>query len=170
MQLLCHFQKRSHLCSTTLVVVLLSILSLLSVPAFGAGSAPKVEDIQIIQLIQKFLAARSQFDVDTLRQITADQYVEVFPDGGYLSRKDMLAAYGPEHRGPAPENESSEWNVRLVGDTGVVVSHLTYDLKAAGSDTRHIDLRVIYVVQRYNGGWRLLSAQFTPIAAPSNQQ
>jgi ketosteroid isomerase-like protein len=150
--------------------VLIAILSLLTLPAFGAGTAPKVEDIQIIQLIQKFTAARSQFDAETLKQLTADQYIEVSPTGEYLSRKEVLAAYAPEHKGSVPEMKSLDWIVHLSGDTGVVISDSTYDSKAAGGDARHVSLRVIYVVQRYSGGWRFLSAQFTPITASSTQQ
>ena len=166
MPLPCRYQ---HRCFTSRTAMLMSVVLVLTCfPLLAMDTALRGDEISVLQLVQRFIAARSQSDVNTLSQITAEQYVEVSPTGAWLSRKDMLAAYSFEHKTPAPENLSSEWNVRLFRDTGVVVSRFTYDLKAASSDSQHVELRVIYVAQHFDGGWRLLSAQFTPIAPLGN--
>ena len=149
--------------------MLLSVVLVLTCfPLRAMDTARRGDEISVVQLVQKFVASRSQSDVDALRKIGAEEYVEVSPTGAWLSRKDRLAAFSSEHKIPTPENLSSEWNVRLFRDTGVVVSRFTYDLKAASSDSQHVELRVIYVAQHFDGGWRLLSAQFTPIAPLGN--
>ncbi|HTV07513.1 MAG TPA: nuclear transport factor 2 family protein [Candidatus Aquilonibacter sp.] len=150
------------------VIVASLLATALTSAALAAGTAPRVEDIQIIQVIQKFNAARDGFDASTLRQITADTYIEVSPAGEVIPRGKILDLYSSAHKTNSPENESSEYNVRLFGDTGVVVSRLAYDLKASEQPAHHIDLRVTYVVKRSGGDWKLISAQYTPISSAWN--
>ncbi|KQM57844.1 MULTISPECIES: nuclear transport factor 2 family protein [unclassified Sphingomonas] len=113
-------------------------------------------------LVDRFDAARAAFDPTALAATLADDYVEISPVGTVDSRTAVLGFYAVDQRRPVPPMTHDERVVRIVGTTAFVTERKAITLP--GGTTRTI--RIGYVARRGGGGWRLVSAQYTPIPPP----
>ncbi len=123
-----------------------------------ATAAPK-PSASVEALVDRFDAARAAFDPAALATTLADDYVEISPVGTVDSRAAVLGFYTPDHRNPAPAMRQDERVVRVTGSFATVTELKLLTLP--GGSVRAI--RVGYVARRAGGGWRLISAQYTPI-------
>ncbi len=106
-------------------------------------------------LEQRWLAASVAHDVATLRDLLADEFVDVSYQGTLRRKADLLGASAA----PAKTRQAlSELAVRLYGDAAVVtgVNTVTAD---DGSFT--VRLRFTDVFAKQSGRWRAVSAQET---------
>ncbi|WP_294326087.1 nuclear transport factor 2 family protein [uncultured Sphingomonas sp.] len=110
-------------------------------------------------LVDRFDAARAAFDPDALAATLADDYVEISPVGTVDSRAEVLGFYAPDKRHPAPPMRHDERVVRVSSNTASVTERKAITLP--NGTVRAI--RVGYVARRTGNGWRLVSAQYTPI-------
>ncbi|KQM26318.1 MULTISPECIES: DUF4440 domain-containing protein [unclassified Sphingomonas] len=110
-------------------------------------------------LVDRFDAARAAFDPAALAATLADDYVEISPVGTVDSRAAVLGFYTPDHRNPVPPMRQDERVVRVTGAFASMTERK--QLTLPNGTVRAI--RVGYVARRMGGGWRLVSAQYTPI-------
>lgn len=100
-------------------------------------------------------------DVATIARLMADDYVKIQPDGSVLDRAAALASYVPEERAWELA-EGDEYDVRLYGDTAVVVGRWT--ARGVNHGLR-FDYRArflsIYVWR--DGHWQMVAEQSTEI-------
>ncbi len=124
--------------------------------AVPAAAAPTREQA-VTSLVDAFVAAQGAFDQAALARLTAPGYVEISPLGEVDPREKMLAFYAPDRKRQAPPLVLDERAVRLFGDTAVATARLSFGRAA---------MRAVHVARRDGSGWRLVSAQFTPIRTP----
>jgi ketosteroid isomerase-like protein len=117
-----------------------------------AGSNSKPED-QITQLERDWLAADAKGDGASLRRIISDDFIGSSFDGGLLGKEDII----PQGGGPGgfAGATPSETNVRVFGDTGVLLGVIT----TGGPETKQI--RVTLVCQKRSQGWQMIAAHLT---------
>ncbi|MEH3041240.1 MAG: DUF4440 domain-containing protein [Sphingomonas paucimobilis] len=110
-------------------------------------------------LVDRFDAARAAFDPAALAATLADDYVEISPVGTVDSRAQVLGFYTPGQRRPAPAMRSDERVVRVAGTVALLTERKSMTLPNGTMRS----IRVGYVARRVGSGWRLVSAQYTPI-------
>jgi Domain of unknown function (DUF4440) len=142
---------RSLLC----VVLLIgsgATLALAQTTSPRSGSKP--ED-QVLQLERDWLAADGSGDSARLRHIISDDFIGSSFDGGVLHKTDII----PENPGPGgfAGATASETNVRIFGDTGVLMGLIN---PVGGSAVK---IRVLLVCQKRPEGWQMIAAQLTQI-------
>ena len=120
----------------------------------------------LTQLVERFSKAQQAFDVATLRDLTAEDYVEVSPLGEVDPRDKMLGFYAPEHKVDPPEMSIQDNQVRVFGDIGVVLARISYTMKGLDSQPHTHDLRATFVARKTSEGWKLVSTSFTPLRTP----
>ena len=121
----------------------------------GARTTASASDDDVAQLIAIDKTMQRAFvdrDIATLERIFTEDYVLVVSSGREISRAEVLASVvSPESSWEI--NETSDWKVRVHGDTAIVIAILhqkgvdhgkPFDSKVKFSDT--------YV--RENGTWR----------------
>ncbi|MGV7206230.1 nuclear transport factor 2 family protein [Oxalobacteraceae bacterium A2-2] len=131
----------------------------------GARAAPGGADTALVQLVQRHAEAQRDYDQAALREITADNYVEVSPAGEVDERAKMLSFYAADKKRPAPQLKVDDTSVRVLGDSAVVLARLNYTVDAGGQQ-RSFAMRASYVAQLRDGQWKLVGAQYTAIRPP----
>lgn len=122
-----------------------------NLPAAGAPGDAK----QLLDLEQRWLAAGEQRDIPALKEILADDFVDVSYQGKLRSKADHLAAT----LAPSKSRQTlEELKVRLYGDTGIV-NGLDHVVTADGSATYEIRFTDVFV--KRGGRWQAVSAQET---------
>lgn len=130
---------------------LLAAASLLAAtPALAQATTPEAA-------VDGFIAAERDFDQAALTRLTAPDFVEISPVGEVDPRDKVIGFYAPEQRREAPPVTVSDRTVRRFADTAVVTARLGFGPMA---------LRAVYVARNGRDGWRLVSAQYTPIRGP----
>lgn len=128
------------------------------------GSAAVSPDAGVVErLVDRFNAARSGFDSAALDATLAPDYQEISPVGDVDDRAKVLGFYRADARKPVPMMQSSERSVVLRGTTGVETERLSFTLPRPDGTTTTRAIRVRYVAMKLHGGWKLVSAQYTPI-------
>ncbi len=118
----------------------------------GDGS----DSASVTELVRKFLDAQSRHDVPTLRNLTAEQFVEISPLGEVDPRDKMLGFYAGEASPTRPVITVDERQVRIFGDSAIVTVKLSFN---AGGQAR--SLRASFVAHKDGAQWKLVSAQHT---------
>ena len=144
------------------------VLKCLLVASAGMSSAMAAPaDAELVALVKRHAEAQATFDQAALKAITADNYAEVSPLGEVDSREKMLSFYAPELKRPAPQLQVDEPQVRVLGDSAVIYTRLTFTM-GSGDAARTFAMRAGYVAQFKDGKWLLVSAQYTGIRPPKN--
>jgi ketosteroid isomerase-like protein len=132
-----------------------------SAPAFAAGPSDSDQLVAIDKRMQRAFVDR---DVATLEKIITEDYVLVLPNGAERMRPEILAdVASPDLRFEI--NESSAWEVRVHGDTGIVVALLHQKGTNKGQAFDHmVKFSDTYI--RDHGVWRNVHAHASRIADP----
>lgn len=114
----------------------------------------------IIAAERAWVEAHRRLDHEALERLMADEYVAIWADGTVVDKAAELAAYrGDRHWDFA---DSDEYEVKLFGETAVLVGRW----RARGvnrGEAFDYAARFIAVYVRQRGGWRIATAQSTPI-------
>ena len=140
---------------TALAVVTGCIIS--SAMTAWAGS-PSTDQLKV--LAQAYLDAQFSFDQESVRRLTAPQFVEISPKGEVDERDAVIAFYAPEKRTPAPPYSIQNQKVRLTGTSAVITQTVTI-----GTPPRSMSLSQAITASRIGRDWKLTSSQSTPIPA-----
>jgi hypothetical protein len=149
-----------------------AILALLLIPVAARSQTPTNTEHQVLALVQRFTNAEIRFDPATLRDVTADDYVEVSAVGEVTARDKWLSSYNPAGNLAVMSLTLSDPQVRLFGpntapDTAIVIERLTFLMPAPGNTTRTAEMRGTFVARKFPAGWKLVSTQFTGLPNPS---
>ncbi len=129
--------------------------------AFPAPMSTQEEALQ--QVVERFTQAQVGFEPSVLRDLTAAEYIEVSPLGEVDPREKMLGFYAVENKVEAPAATVSEFNVRVLGETAVVIAKVTFEMKGAAAKMPTHALRETFVARQTADGWKLVSAQYTAV-------
>lgn len=132
-----------------------------------AGSAFAAEDSGLLAVVQRYLEAQRNFDQDTLKEVTTENFIEVSPIGEVDPRDKMLTFYTPDQKRSAPQVKVEEPVIRILGDNAVVLARVSF-IPDENNPARMFSMRAGYVAQLMDGKWKLVSAQYTGIRAPRN--
>ena len=123
---------------------------------------------QIVELVRSFINAQHDFDLDRIKALTSDDYVEVSPLGDVDPREKMLSFYAPDKKVAAPPIRMDDATVTMVGDRGaIILTTVSYDIAVPGQPARTASLRAVFVAERTGTVWKLVSAQYTPVRPKS---
>ena len=147
-------------CRALSVVVLLSVFSLAAILCAQTVGSDDPEP-SLTSLVQRFIRAQHDFDVPTLKSVTAENYVEVSPVGEVDARDKMLSFYAPDKKSEAPLLTVSDLNVRVFGDSAVVIGKISYDIPG-----HPMQVRGTFMAHHEISGWKLVSVQYTGIRPP----
>jgi len=139
---------------TALVLSLLVIL-FTCLPAAAADNSQ-----QLLDLEHRWLTAAMQRDIPSLKEILADDFMDVTYKGGLRDKADhMQSSVAPSKSKQTLE----ELKVRLYGDTGIVTG-LNVVVTVDGSTTYKIRFTDVFV--KRGGRWQAVSAQESPVTNP----
>ncbi len=110
---------------------------------------------QLLTLEQRWLTAAMQRDTKTLKDILADDFVDVTYQGGLRDKADHLKSSLAPNK---TKQTLEELKVRVYGDTGIVTGQNTI-VADDGSFTARVRFTDVFV--RQQGMWRAVSAQET---------
>lgn len=137
---------RTALLTLALVASLVSNLSAAAAPADAQ---------RLLDLEQRWLTAGERRDIPALKEILADDFVDVSYQGKLRSKADHLDAT----LAPSKSRQTlDELKVRLYGDTGIV-NGLDHVVTADGSATYEVRFTDVFV--KRDGRWQAVSAQET---------
>lgn len=135
----------------------------LAVTLLAAAVTTTPDSAAVAQLVDRFNAARAAFAPADLSATLAPDYQEISPIGDVDTREQVLGFYRPEDRKPAPAMQSSERAVVVHGTTAIETERLSFTAQRPDGTSATRAIRVRYVALRTSEGWRLVSAQYTPI-------
>jgi ketosteroid isomerase-like protein len=122
---------------------------------------------EVIETEQRWVQAHRELDVDTLDEIMADEFLSVQSNGSLRDKAGELRSYrsGKRHWDFA---ESDQHRLQIYGDTAVLVGRW----RARGINNGEVfdyAARFISVYARKPEGWKMVSAQSTPIPGATSQ-
>lgn len=116
------------------------------------------EDEQtLIRIQHQWAEARLNRDSTFARQIEADDFTVVWPDGQIVSKQDDVKSYGAE--GAAfSEFNISNLNVRFYGDTAIVVGQGSVKGR---TPTKDLSGKYVWTdtFVKQNGAWKAVASQ-----------
>ena len=137
---------RSILLALTLASPLLLTITAVASPG---------DEKQLLDLEQRWLVAGEQRDIPVLKEILADDFVDVSYQGRLRNKADHLAAT----LAPSKSRQTlEELKVRFYGDTGIV-NGLDVTVTQDGSATYKVRFTDVFVKRA--GRWQAVSAQET---------
>ena len=96
-------------------------------------------------------------DAAAYGQLTADNFVRIFPDGAVAARAEFLKGVAATPEVKRVESNNTEFRYRAYGP----VALLTYIDKPAGATT---GVRMTRIFVKQGGGWKQIVTQSTPVA------
>ena len=140
------------------VVTIFVALLTLSLPA----QTPSAAEAQVRATEVRRVTALLRGDVETLRQIYADDYTLVTPTGGMRTKADQLQEL--QSGGLKYEKiEISEQTIREYGDVAIVLSR---DKSAIVRNGKPVggDLRFTRVYKQFGRSWKLIASHASAVA------
>lgn len=155
----------------SLMILAAGGLFAMQIPPAGAQStsttalaAQVAAEGRIVELVRAFVNAQHDFDLDRIKALTSDDYVEISPLGDVDPRDKMLGYYAPDKKVSAPAIKLGEATVTMVGDRGaIILTTVSYDIAVPGQPMRTTSLRAVFAAERMGNVWKLVSAQYTPV-------
>ena len=101
-------------------------------------------------------------DLDELKQIWADDYIFINPQGRLVTRAERIANFSSGNTNVDVIDSEREIAVRIYGDMAIVqnLSTLHGQFNGVPTDT---DLRGTFVWERRHGRWQLVTNQLTAV-------
>jgi hypothetical protein len=113
--------------------------------------------------VQQYVQAESAFDLAALEAVLDPQFIEISPLGQVDDHAAVLSFYAPEKKVAGPPVQLAQTVVHDHGDTAVVSTQLSYTMQG-----HTMTLTLGAVAHKAAQGWRLLSAQYTPVRQNRN--
>ena len=107
--------------------------------------------------------ARAKGDTDTMSRIYADDYTLITAEGVVRSKADQINEMKSQQLQFSPP-KILERNVRLYGDSAVVITHEHPSIVRNGQEIGG-EFRMTRIYIRRDGQWQLVNAQATRVAA-----
>jgi ketosteroid isomerase-like protein len=140
----------------TSLITLLMVAGL-ATAGFGAGAADELKAIE-----QQWLDAYMKSDPAFIKNLEADDYTIVEPDGTVSTKADDVKSV-TDKKFVLKSATMSDYKCRMLGDNYAVV---TAALKMSGSDDGEEfsgDFRALDVFEKKDGKWMAVSSQLTKI-------
>ena len=137
--------------------------ALFSTIATSATAAGTSEIASVERVVERFNAARAAFDEGALAETLAPDYQEISPVGDVDDRAEVLGFYRADQRRAGPAIAHGDRRTSLHGAFAVETERLSFTMTRPDGVSATRSMRVRYVVVRSGRGWRLLSAQYTPM-------
>lgn len=125
-------------------------------PTVGS-SISSSEDV-LARIAESYVAAQFAFDQQTLRELTAENFVEISPQGEVDERSAVIGFYAPEKKRAAPRFSIANQKVRITGTMAVITQFVTI-----GIPPRSMTLSQASTAAFQDGHWKLTSSQSTPV-------
>jgi ketosteroid isomerase-like protein len=142
-----------------ITIVLVSFALGQSVNQKGLGDSSSEQEVR--QAIEKYRAALLQPDIPALRQIWADSYFFVNPQGTLLSKAQRLENLKSDTTRLESINDE-EVTVHIYQSTAVATSRVTVKGEYSGQKTND-QFRTISVWVKGQTGWQLVANQLTAL-------
>lgn len=140
------------------------LAAVLIVAAVASPATARVADTAAVeQVVDRFNAARAAFDPVALGATLAPDYEEISPVGDVDDRAEVLGFYRADQRKAGPVIQSSERRSAIHGPFGIATERLSFTMTRPDGATMTRSLRARYVAIRSGTGWKLVSAQYTPV-------
>jgi ketosteroid isomerase-like protein len=131
--------------------------------AVPAAAAPGPDAVALERVVDRFHAAREGFDAAALGETLAADYVEISPIGDVDDRARVIGFYRADLRKPAPTIEHRDRQTSIHGTFGIETERLSFTMTRPDGVSISRAVRARYVGVRDGRGWKLVSAQYTPI-------
>jgi uncharacterized protein (TIGR02246 family) len=131
--------------------------------AMCAPARAQKAEAEVTQLVQSFLTAEEAYDAATLSKLINERYVEVSPAGEVDAHDRFLSFYTQDKKIQWPPHTVSDKEVRVFGDTAVMILKDTYTMPGENGKSHTLEIRGSFLAQRESGTWKLLGAQYTEI-------
>jgi len=116
---------------------------------------------EVLNVERAWTEAHLRGDVQTLEEIMAFDYVKIQPDGSLSDKRATLASYQPDKRA-WDVARGDEYNVRVYGDTAVVIGRWTARGINHGESFDYA-ARFLSIYVRRDGRWQMVAEQSTDI-------
>ncbi len=137
--------------------------ALFSTIAASATAAGTSDIASVERVVDRFNAARAAFDEAALGNTLAPDYQEISPVGDVDDRAKVLGFYRADQRRAGPAIERADRRTSLHGTFAIKTERLSFTMTRPDGVAATRSMRVRYVAVRSGRGWRLLSAQYTPM-------
>jgi ketosteroid isomerase-like protein len=117
--------------------------------------------LAVLAVERAWTQAHLAHDLATIERLMADDYAKIQPDGSVIGKAEALASYEPENRFWELA-EGDEYDVRLYGDTAVVIGRWRARGENGGVRFDYA-ARFLSIYVRRNGQWQMVAEQSTDI-------
>lgn len=161
------------------LVIVFMILLMAAAPCYQGQERVTGTEELIRGLEAKLAVAMLQGDSKLVDRILADNYIEINAQGLLTHKPDLMAivratAAAPPAKSVGPEVTIDETNLRMHGDTAVLIGRITTryqfmqyqtlpDAPQTAAPTNIEQERFLKVYSRRSGQWELLASTRTPI-------
>jgi hypothetical protein len=133
----------------------------IAVAAPGDAVTPRnAAELRLTRLVEQHIEAQRDYDQQKLRDLTAEEYLEVSPRGELDPRAKMLSFYAVRPETPSPKISTTFRFIQQYGQVGVVVATLTMH---APDNSPARSMQGTYTARCVGAVCKLLSAQYTPV-------
>ncbi|MBS1797669.1 MAG: nuclear transport factor 2 family protein [Acidobacteria bacterium] len=136
-----------------------------ALPAAVEGQAKKSSSdervkAELIRLTRELSRASVEKDAATLGRLMDDEFLLVGVTGKFFDKKTLIAFWTKKPDDPATveTSEPADFEVRLFGDTAIVVSTIT-DTEKSGAGTTIVRTRAFDVWKKGKKGWRWIASR-----------
>jgi uncharacterized protein (TIGR02246 family) len=139
-----------------------SLITLLMVAGLATGGFAAGADAELKKVEEQWLDAYMKSDASFLKNLEADDYTIVEPDGTVSTKADDIKSV-TDKKFVLKSATMSDYKCRMLGDNYAVV---TAALKMSGSDDGEEfsgDFRALDVFEKKDGKWMAVSSQLTKV-------